>query len=143
MKKIFFTITLVFLTTLIFAQNNSIIPIFQQTADYIKLIEEKHKQNVVRLEYNAIKNSNSTYIELFDSVQYGVLVFGDDNIKNLSLKISNLENNDWKNIVTQNGENGIIMFYKVFGKADLYKFEIITELKKNAKYGYYSLMVIQ
>jgi len=144
MKKII--TLLVFSLSIIFSYaqtNKSIVPIIGQTNDYIQLIENKYEQKVVHLEYDVIKAAKESYRQLFADVQYGIILFGDDNIKSLNLNISNVQNNSWTVVKSKISEKGIIMLYFKPTKTDFYRFDFSSVLIKNDTYAYYGFLIFR
>ncbi|MEA3451845.1 MAG: hypothetical protein U9Q83_08070 [Bacteroidota bacterium] len=123
--------------------NKSIVPIIGQTNDYIQLIENKYEQKVVHLEYDVIKTSKESYRQLFADVQYGIILFGDDNIKSLKLNISNIQSNNWTTVVSKESEKGIVMLYFKPTKTDFYRFDFSSILIKNDTYAYYGFLIFR
>lgn len=143
MKKILILGLCLILTLFLNAQAGSIIPMIQQSGEYIKLIEEKYEQQVVHLEFDVIKNSNEVYRQMYEGVQYGLILFGDDNFNNFILEASFVEGDDWKVIFKETGEEGIVMLFFTIEKTDFYRFDIISELKEGSEYGYYNLIIFR
>lgn len=143
MKKLSFLIVSIIISNLAIAQNSSIVPIIQQTGDYIQLIEGKYEQQVVHLEYDVIKSNKEVYRQMFAGVQYGIILFTDGNFDNINLKSSVVENGEWKTISNEVGKDGIVMMYFTFDKTDFYKFDIIADLKEGVDYGYYGFLIFR
>ncbi|MBN2891648.1 MAG: hypothetical protein JXL97_07265 [Bacteroidales bacterium] len=143
MKKTILLLFGLIITNLLSAQNNSIVPIIQQTGEYVQLIEEKYQQKVVHLEFEVLKTSKEIYRQMYADVQYGIIIFGDGNFKNLSLISSFVEDDDWKVVIDEEGQDGIVMLYFTFEKTDFYRFEILADLKAESDYGYYSFLIFR
>ena len=144
MKKTVFLLFFCISTVASFAQKSkSIIPIISQTNDYISLIENKYQQQVVHLEYDVIKTSKESYRQLFGGVLYGIILFGDQNIKSFNLSISVIENDNWKTLETKNSDKGIVMLYFKPDKTDFYRFDFSTVLFNPKTYSYYGFLVFR
>ncbi len=145
MKKTALLLVFCFSVISSFAQttNKSIIPIINQTNDYISLIEKKYEKQVVHLEYDVIKTSKESYRQLFGGVQYGIILFGDENIKNISLNISVIKDNNWKIIKTENSNEGIVMLYFTPDKTDFYRFDFSAGLQNPKSYAYYGFLLFR
>lgn len=143
MKKIILIALSLLFYCSIFAQKSSVLPIVQQSSEYINLIEGKYKQQVVHLEYDIIKESKEIYRQMFADVQYGFILFGDEKFNNFSLKVSVIENDDWKVIIDEVGSDGIVTIFRKLPQIGTYKFEINADLKQGKDYGYYNLIVFR
>ena len=143
MKKIAVIIISLFIANFAVSQTSSIIPIIQQTADYIQLIETKYEQKVVHLEYDVIKMNKEIYRQMFVDVQYGIILFGDENFNNFVLKITIIKDGEIEVISNETGNDGMVMQYITFEETNYYKFEIIADLKDDADFGYYSFLIFR
>lgn len=144
MKKITLILIFCFSIFFSFAQNNkSIIPVISQTNDYVQLIENKYQQKVVHLEYDIINSTKESYRELFGGVQYGIILFGDEDIKTFKLDISLIENNNWKIVKSEYSDKGIVMIYFKPTKTDFYKFDFTTALDNPDDYSYYGFLIFR
>ncbi len=143
MKNIFFTILLLFLTIISFGQQKSIVPVINQTSDYITLIEQKYKQQVVHLEYDVIKTDKEVYRQLFAGVQYGIIIFGDANVNSMNLQILNVVDDEWTVVAQDEEEKGIVMVYFTPQTTDFYKFNISVGLKDETQFSYYSFLLFR
>ena len=143
MKKITLFIVILFIANIVSSQNSSIIPIIQQTGDYIQLIETKYQQKVVHLEYDVIKFNKEIYRQMFADVQYGIVLFGDENFDNFELKITIVKDDEIEVVSDEIGSDGMVMQYITFEESNFYKFEIIADLKDDADFGYYSFLIFR
>lgn len=144
MKKFTFFIIILFISFLeLKAQQKSVVPIMSQSADYIKLIENKYKQQVVHLEFDVIKDEKVFYRQLFAGVMYGIIIYGDEQIKSLNLKIEHPENNEWQTDTVYNKAEGIVMIYFTPKITEYYSFTINSVLKNPDDYGYYGCIIFR
>jgi hypothetical protein len=144
MKRIFFLALLICSVFGVYAQNNkSIVPMIAQTNDYISLIEQKYKQQVVHLEYDVILSDKEIYRQLFAGVQYGIIVFGDENVQNMNLDILKVVDDSWKIVASDKQDKGIVMVYFTPETTDFYKFNIKVGLKDNSHFSYYGFLLFR
>jgi hypothetical protein len=144
MKRIFFLVLLICSVFGVYAQNNkSIVPMIAQTNDYISLIEQKYKQQVVHLEYDVILSDKEIYRQLFAGVQYGIIVFGDENVQNMNLDILKVVDDSWKIVASDKQDKGIVMVYFTPETTDFYKFNIKVGLKDNSHFSYYGFLLFR
>ncbi len=144
MKRIFFLALLICSVFGVYAQNNkSIVPMIAQTNDYISLIEQKYKQQVVHLEYDVILSDKEIYRQLFAGVQYGIIVFGDENVQNMNLDILRVVDDSWKIVASDKQDKGIVMVYFTPETTDFYKFNIKVGLKDNSHFSYYGFLLFR
>lgn len=125
------------------AQQKSVVPIMSQASDYIKLIENNYKQQVVHLEFDVIKQEKVFYRQLFAGTIYGVIIYGDDQIKSLKLKIEHVENDEWQTDVVSDKGKGIVMIYFTPKVTEYYSFTINSVLKNPDDYGYYGCIIFR
>ncbi len=143
MKKFITVVLFVFIGTFVIAQNKSVVPVINQTADYINLIEQKYEQQIVHLEYDVIKSNKEVYRELFAGVQYGIMIFGDDDIKDVNLKISRVIDDAWTVVTEDKETEGIVMLFFTPQESDLYKFDLSAVLKNKDAFGFYSFIIFR
>jgi hypothetical protein len=144
MKKIILTILIGLSFSPIFGQTQkSISPIVSQAYDYINLIEKKYNQQIVHLEFDVINSQKQVYRQLFKDVQYGIIIFGDEQISKLKLDISRIIDNNWKIVATDNEGKGIVMIYFQPKKTDLYQFNITATLKQSNSFGFYGFIIFR
>ena len=142
MKKIALLLLTVSLSFLSISQNSkTVVPIIAQGAEYIKLIEEKYKQQIVNIEFDAVLDKKFIYRELYANVIYGIIVYGDNNVKDVNLSISGIVNDDWQEIVKDDQTESIAMIYFTPNADGLYRFEISAQLFDISTYGYYGVII--
>lgn len=140
-KLLFVITTLIFSNT--FAQTKSIVPVIAQSAEYIRLIEEKHKKQILSNEYQYIFDTQELYKEFYEGFNYGLIVLGDNDVKDISLYIYSLENNDWQLVAKDENTDAIAMIDFLPQKSDLYKITIKVSLYDPDKFGFYNLIIFQ
>lgn len=142
MKKIALLLLTVSLSFLSISQNSkTVVPIIAQGAEYIKLIEEKYKQQIVNIEFDAVLDKKFIYRELYANVIYGIIVYGDNNVKDVNLSISGIVNDDWQEIVKDDQTESIAMIYFTPNADGLYRFEISAQLFDKNTFGYYGVII--
>ena len=119
----------------------SVVPIIAQGAEYIKLIEEKYKQQIVNIEYDAVLDKKFIYRELYANVIYGIIVYGDNNVKDLNLSIYSIVDEDWKEVAKDDQTESMAMIYYTPTTDGLYRFEISAEVFDKNTFGYYGVII--
>jgi len=144
MKKIFFLSFFCLLNLFSFGQTSkSIVPIITQTSDYIQLIEQKYNQQIVHLEYDVVVDYKEVFLDLFADVQYGIIIFGDENMENVDLKISVFDGKNWVTVAEDTKTEGIVMLYYSPKTTDFYRFELNVKLKNPNTFSFYSLLMFR
>lgn len=144
MKKILFLVFGFLNVFLSFGQMSiSIVPIITQTTDYIQLIEQKYNQQIMHLEYDVVKDYKEVFVDLFVDVQYGIIIFGDENVQNVDLKISVFDGNNWIKVAEDTKTDGIVMLYFNPPSTNFYRFELSVELKDPNSFSFYSLLMFR
>ncbi len=145
MKKILFLIVLGFLSTFLNAQvaNKSVVPIINQTSDYIQLIEQKYGKQIVLLQYDVIKTSKETFRQLYAGVQYGIIAIPDGTVKDVNLKISYIKSDDWEVVAKDLDTEGIVMLFYTPTETGIYKLDVSASLANPDDFGYYSLIIFR
>jgi hypothetical protein len=144
MKKILFLVFGFLNVFLSFGQMSiSIVPIITQTTDYIQLIEQKYNQQIMHLEYDVVKDYKEVFVDLFVDVQYGIIIFGDENMQNVDLKISVFDGNNWIKVAEDTKTDGIVMLYFNPPSTNFYRFELSVELKDPNSFSFYSLLMFR
>jgi len=143
MKKFLILLLFISFAALSFAQKNikSVVPVIAQGADFISLIEEKYKQQIVNIEYDAVLDKKFIYRELYSNVIYGIIVYGDNNIKEINLTISAIVNDDWQEVAKDDQTESMAMIYFTPKSDGLYRFEISAELYDKSIFGYYGVII--
>ncbi len=138
---------ILFLTLGIFfsakAQQKSVIPMMSQAGDFVNLIENEYHEQVVHLQFDVIAKDRTFYRLLYADVMYGFIVYGDENITDLKLEVSNVQNGQWTTDTVVNAEKGIVMLYFKPKQTDNYAFTITSKLSQGAKYGYYACLIFR
>jgi len=143
MKKISLLLILTVPFFALKAQNKTIVPIVAQASDYISLIENNYNQQVVHLEFDVIKSEKTIYRQLFAGTMYGIIIYGDDQIKELKLKIEHIEGEKVISDVVSGDGKGIVMLYFKPKVTDYYSFTITSILNNPDDYGYYGCIIFR
>jgi hypothetical protein len=100
---------ILFFSSIVSAQKDeiSMSGIISSADDYIDLIENEYGQEIVRMEFDIIRDSKETYRYLTDSYEYGILAFGDDRIEDIDIKVYKFVNDQWSLIEKDEDESAV------------------------------------
>lgn len=122
---------------------NSIVPIIGQSSDYVKLIEDKYKQQIVNIEYDVIQDDREIYRELYKDILYGIIIYGDNNVKDLDLFVSQIVDDDWKIVAQDDQTQGMVMLYFTPTEDAIYKLKITAKLYNPDNFGFYGVIIFR
>jgi hypothetical protein len=119
----------------------SMLPITNELNDIVKAIE-KEKVEIVRIEFDLLFDSKSTYRTLSQGYTYGIMAWGDYRIQTLVIRIYKKVDGEWK-FVADGDESGNASTIKFETPAtEEYKFEIkALQFTEGYKAGHYGLIV--
>ncbi|MBL7852756.1 MAG: hypothetical protein JNL17_00040 [Cyclobacteriaceae bacterium] len=107
-----------------------------------KKIEMELGQEIVRMEFDIVQTSKSTFRTLTADFEYGILAFGDFRIKDIDIKVYKWVNNQWS-LVEKDEEvkpNAIVTFKPPFTAE--YRIDIIAAtFEEGHDVGHYGLIV--
>lgn len=80
-----------------FAQKEevSMYSILENAGKYLNYIEREMGQEIVRMEFDIIRDSKQTFRTLTDDYTYGICAFGDHRIKDIDIKVYKWVNEQW------------------------------------------------
>ncbi len=144
MKVNLFILCAVFVSFSLNAQIYSISDIYNQTPEYINLIENKYHNQIIRLEYDITTGVSSTYRYLAKDNVYGIMAIGDKSkIIDLDLAIFQNKNGNWIKVVEDTTTEGLAVLNFTPSISDIYKMEIYAKFRAGVQYGFYSLMIFR
>lgn len=117
-------------------------PILTDGLTYMKKIEMEMGQEIVRMEYDIIQTSKTSYRMLSDQYEYGIFVFGDFRIIDIDIKVYKWVNNQWNLIDKDQSPNAnALVTLKPLSTGE-YKIEITAaKFEKGYTVGHYGLMI--
>lgn len=97
MKKQFFLLLTLMCNLHLFAQKEevSMYSILENAGKYLNYIEREMGQEIVRMEFDIIRDSKQTFRTLTDDYTYGICAFGDHRIKDIDVKVYKWVNEQW------------------------------------------------
>ena len=144
MKKLALFILSLFFISLTHAQNHEITmqPILEAAGPWVQYLESDLEQEIVRMEFDIITSSKSTFRTLSSGWNYGILAFGDFRITDIDVKLYRWEYGQWNLVEKDNSkDSSAIVFIKPTETAD-YKIEITAySFDKGYNAGHYGLIV--
>ena len=97
MKKQFVLLMALVCSLNLFAQKEevSMYSILESAGKYLNYIERELGQEIVRMEFDIIRDTKQTFRTLTDDYTYGICVFGDHRIKDIDVKVYKWVNEQW------------------------------------------------
>lgn len=117
-------------------------PILTDGLNYMKKIEMEMGQEIVRMEYDLIQTSKTSFRVLTDQYEYGIFAFGDFRINDIDIKVYKWVNNQW-NLISKDQETNAnaLVTLKPLATGE-YKIEITAaKFEKGYTIGHYGLMI--
>lgn len=114
----------------------------RRAADLTELVQNEYQQEVVRLEFDLISSTKSTYRKLYQGYDYGIVAFSDERIADIDIKIYKLINNEWVELGKDNTSDETALVTITPSYTGDYRIDI-TSYKFSYGYdsGYYGLLV--
>lgn len=97
MKKQFVLLMALVCSLNLFAQKEeiSMYSILENAGELVNYIERELGQEIVRMEFDIIRDSKQTFRTLTDDYSYGICAFGDHRIKDIDIKVYKWVNEQW------------------------------------------------
>ncbi len=117
-------------------------PILTDGLNYMKKIEMEMGQEIVRMEYDLIQTTKTTFRTLTDKFEYGIFAFGDYRITDIDIKVYKWVNSQW-NLIDKDQENkaNALVTIKPLVTGE-YKIEITAaKFATGNEIGHYGLMI--
>jgi hypothetical protein len=74
------------------------------SAEYVESIEMELGQEIVRMEFDIVSNSKTTYRMLSSNYEYGILAFGESRIEDIDIKVYKYVNDQWSLVAQDEDE---------------------------------------
>lgn len=117
-------------------------PILTDGLNYMKKIEMEMGQEIVRMEYDLIQTTKTSFRVLTDKYEYGIFAFGDFRINDIDIKVYKWVNNQW-NLIDKDQDtkaNALVTIKPLV--AGEYKIEITAaKFEKGYDIGHYGLII--
>jgi hypothetical protein len=109
---------------------------------YVQVVEHEYGQQIVRMELDLISSTKEAFRTLSGGLEYGIAAFGDQNIKDIDLKIYKFVNDQWVLIEKDNKREKFAMVTVRPEVTAQYMIEISAyEFAENKHVGHYGLMI--
>ncbi len=97
MKKLFFLLLVLASSFNLYAQKEDIYmkSILDAAGPIVNLIERENGQEIVRMEFDIVRDSKTTFRQLSSDYVYGICAFGDNRIRDIDIKVYRWTNNQW------------------------------------------------
>jgi len=134
----------IFLVLDVFGQKEEISmnAILKDAGYYVQKVEMEFGKEIVRMEFDIIQNTKTTFRTLTDQYEYGILAFGDYRIADIDIKVYKYVNSQWTLITQdQTQDRNALVTIKPDFTAD-YMIEIIAyKFEPGYSVGHYGLIV--
>lgn len=144
MKKLIVAILSLLFIPSIYAKGSSVTmePILEAAGPLVEYLETELEQEIVRMEFDIITSSKSTYRSLSKGWTYGILAFGDYRIKDIDIKVYKWQNNEWQLVQKDNATDSSALVYFQPDYDGEYKFTITAySFEQGYNVGHYGLIV--
>lgn len=104
---IVFFVSIIFINTSVFCQTDdgrSMAPIINQSLSTIEKIESDGFE-IVRIEYDILKEEKESFRTLYSGWTYNILAFGDYRVQDIDLEVYKFNDNDWDLIKNDTDES--------------------------------------
>ncbi|MBN1250660.1 MAG: hypothetical protein JXR51_15375 [Bacteroidales bacterium] len=120
----------------------SMMPIMGDALPAIKYIEDTLKVEIVRIEYDLIFTTKSSFRTLYTGWKYGIYAIGDYRIKKISIAVYKSVNKEWQYVTTVNpGAYSALSLIEPEETED-YLFQVkVEEFEEGFSAGHYSLII--
>lgn len=111
MKNYFLLIVCAFMCAFAAKAGNgtSMVPIMEKADDIVNILENDQNQEIVRMEYDILFSTKSTYRTLSSNWTYRIVAFGDYRFKDIDLKVYRKVNGQWVSVGSDSEESSIAM----------------------------------
>lgn len=144
MKSGFILVFSILLVLGVFGQKEeiSMTAILKDAGVYVQKVEMEFGKEIVRMEFDILQNTKTTFRTLMDQYEYGILAFGDYRIADIDIKVYKFVNSQWTLIAQdQTQDRNALVKIKPDFTAD-YMIEIIAyKFEPGFSVGHYGLIV--
>lgn len=117
-------------------------PILTDAGNYAKKIEMELGQEIVRMEFDIIQSSKSSFRVLSEKYEYGILAFGDFRITDIDIKVYKWANDQWNLIEKDESQdsNALVTINPL--STGEYRIDIIaSKFEEGYDIGHYGLII--
>lgn len=120
----------------------SMAPILSDAVDYIKYIEDGLDQEIVRIEFDILQSSKTTFRTLSSGWRYGIFAFGDYSMADIDVKVYQKVGSSWSLVKSDTDTDKTAMVVVQPSYSGEYKIEISC-YRFNSGYnaGHYGLII--
>lgn len=121
----------------------SMTPIMQRANELVQILEDDKDQEIVRMEFDILTTTKSTYRNLSASWTYSIVAFGDYRFQDIDVKVyRKTSSGQWKEVASDDDESSIALV-SVSPKTDgEYRIDITAfSFTEGYSGGHYGLIV--
>lgn len=144
LTKLFFASILAFGFTTSYAQKSeiSMADILEKADTYVEMIEMEYEQEIVRMEFDILRDSKETFRYLTDSYEYGIFAFGDYRIKDVDIIVYAFDGTQWVEVQKDEEENEFALLAISPENTQQYKIEVKAySFNEGHDVGHYGLII--
>lgn len=120
----------------------SMVPILRDAVDYIGYIEDDLNQEIVRIEFDILRDSKTTIRTLSSDYTYGIYAFGDYSMADIDVKVYRKSNGSWNLVKSDTDTDKTAMVIVSPMYTGEYKIEISCyRFKSGYEVGHYGLII--
>ncbi len=117
-------------------------PIMTKATQVLDLIEDDHDLEVVRMEFDILRNTKTTIRTLSKGWTYLILAFGDDRFKDIDVRVYRKEKGGWTLVEKDNDSSEVAAVTVVPSYTEEYKIEITAyQFESGYDVGHYGLVI--
>jgi hypothetical protein len=131
------------MTTTANAQNKTTIQdIHQKGTNLIEYLEEKHNQEIVRIEYDIVFTTKETTRVLSEDYEYQILGFADHRVEDLNITVYKMVGSEWIQVAQDTESDNTPMLTVKPTSTREYKIEVsVNKYKEGFSAAHYGLII--
>jgi len=123
-------------------EGSSMIPVIYELDTLVNIIEKNFTAEIVRMEFDIIRDTAFSFRNLFPGYRYGIFVYGDYRIKEINVDIYKKEENNWTIINSGTIDNNTALAWIEPEGPGFYSFRIyVKEFYENYIGGHYGILI--
>ncbi|MFC2100335.1 hypothetical protein ACFLRZ_00750 [Bacteroidota bacterium] len=123
-------------------KGSSMIPIIYELDTLVNIIEKQFEAEIVRMEFDIIKDTAFSYRTLFPGYRYGVFVYGDYRIKEIDLAIYEQTETGWSYVSSGSIDKNTSIGWIEPEKPGMYSVKIfVKEFLEGFRGAHYGILI--
>ncbi len=142
-KAMLLGLMMVCMTTTANAQNETTMQdIHQKGTNLIEYLEEKHNQEIVRIEYDIVFTTKETTRVLSEDYEYQILGFADHRVEDLNITVYKMVGSEWIQVAQDTESDNTPMLTVKPTSTREYKIEVsVNKYKEGFSAAHYGLII--